>query len=86
MRDSIRVMEIYRKYLEATGELIEILEGHCRICQTNNISNALKDKYKEYQKHTHKLIENLNDDLHILLKIDRELKDIECIEEKKKEG
>jgi hypothetical protein len=84
MKDSIRLMEIYRKYLETTGELIEVLEGHCRICEANNISDALKKKYAEYRKHTSKLVSNLNDDLHILLRIDYELKDIECIEDKKK--
>jgi hypothetical protein len=77
-------MEIYRKYLETTGELIEVLEGHCRICEANNISDALEKKYAEYRKHTSKLVSNLNDDLHILLRIDYELKDIECIEDKKK--
>lgn len=84
MKDSIRLMEIYRKYLETTGELIEVLEGHCRICEDSNISDVLKKKYAEYRKHTNKLITNLNDDLHTLLRIDYELKDIECIEDKKK--
>jgi hypothetical protein len=84
MKDSIRLMEIYRKYLETTGELIEVLEGHCRICNDNTISETLKQKYTEYRKHTNKLITNLNDDLHTLLRIDYELKDIECIEDKKK--
>jgi len=84
MKDSIRLMEIYRRYLETTGELIEVLEAHCRICDANNISDVLKQKYTEYRKHTNKLITNLNDDLHTLLRIDYELKDIECIEDKKK--
>jgi len=84
MKDSIRVMEIYRKYLETTGELIEILEDHCKNIQNNNISDTLKNKYKEFRKHTNKLVTNLNEDLHTMLRLDYELKDIECIEEKKK--
>jgi len=86
MKDSIRLMEIYRKYLETTGELIEVLESHCRVCNDIKISKTLKAKYDEYRKHTNKLISNLNDDLHTLLRIDYELKEIECIEEKKKAG
>jgi len=82
MKDSIRIMEIYRKYLETTGELIEVLEGHCKNNQIN-ISETLKNKYKEYRKHTQKLIENLNADLHILLRLDYELKEIEYLERKK---
>lgn len=83
MKDSIRIMEIYRKYLETTGELIEILEGHCKDMQNNNISNALKNKYKEFRKHTNKLITDLNNDLHTMLRIDYELKEIEDLERKK---
>ena len=86
MKDSIRIMEIYRKYLEATGELIEILEGHCKDIQKNDISDTLKNKYKEFRKHTNKLVTDLNEDLHTMLRLDYELKEIECIEEKKKAG
>jgi len=85
MKDSIKIMQIYRKYLETTGELIEILEGHCKNIQNNNMSYALKNKYKEFRKHTNKLVTNLNEDLHTMLRLDYELKNIECIEEKKKE-
>ena len=84
MKDSIRIMEIYRKYLETTGELIEVLEGHCKNNQIN-ISETLKNKYKEYRKHTQKLIMNLNDDLHVLLRIDYEVKELEQLEKNKEE-
>jgi len=83
MKDSIRVMEIYRKYLETTGELIEVLESHCKNMGQNNISDTLKNKYKEFRKHTNKLITNLNDDLHTMLRLDYELKEIEDLEKKK---
>jgi len=85
MKDSIRIMEIYRKFLETTGELVEILEKHCKNIQVNNISDELKNKYKEYRKHTQKLISNLNDDLHILLRIDYEVKELEQLEKNKEE-
>ena len=83
MKDSIRIMEIYRKYLETTGELIEILEGHCKDIQKNNISNTLKNKYKEFRNHTNKLVTDLNTDLHTMLRLDYELKEIEDLENKK---
>jgi len=80
MKDSIRIMEIYRKYLETTGELIEILEGHCKDIQKNNVSDALKNKYKEFRKHTNKLVTNLNNDLHTMLRLDYSLKELEDLE------
>lgn len=80
MKDSIRIMKIYRKYLETTGELIEILESHCKNIQQNNISDDLKNKYKEYHKHTQKLIQNLNNSLHILFSINYEVKELEQLE------
>ena len=83
MKDSIKIMQIYRKYLETTGELIEILEVHCKNIQNNNVSDNLKNKYKEFRLHTNKLITNLNDDLHTMLRLDYELKDIEGLEKKK---
>ena len=86
MKDSIRIMQIYRKYLETTGELIEILEGHCNNIKANNLSDTLKNKYNEFRKHTNNLVNNLNNDLHTILRIDYELKELEQVEEKKKRG
>jgi hypothetical protein len=83
MKDSIKIMQIYRQYLETTGELIEILEGHCRDVQKNHMSDTLKNKYKEFRKHTNKLITDLNEDLHTMLRLDYELKDIEGLEKNK---
>lgn len=84
MKDSIKLMQIYRYYLETTGKLVELLESHCINVQEETISEELKNKYNEFRKHSQKLIENLNDDLHILFRIDKELKDIEDEEETKK--
>ena len=42
-----------------------------------------KQKFIEFREHTHDLIASLNTDLHKLLKIDTELKNIENAEENK---
>ena len=82
MKDSIRLMQIYRSYLETTGELVELLESHCQTVSDNNISEELKNKYKEFRNHGQKLIQTLNNDLHTLLRLDNELKEIEQLEDK----
>lgn len=84
MRDSIKVMQIYRAYLEATGTLVELLEGHCKTVAQNSMSEKLKSKYIEFRKHTQKLITDLNDDLHTLIRLDYELKEIEDLEKREK--
>ena len=84
MRDSIALMAIYRKYLEISGNLIEILERHYAKADKNNISDTLKNKYAEFSKHSHNFIEQWNNDLHVLLRIDAELKEIENIEKREK--
>jgi len=82
MKDSIRLMQIYRNYLETTGELVELLESHCQTASGNNISDASKNKYKEFRRHGQNLIQTLNNDLHTLLRLDNELKEIEQLEDK----
>ena len=47
------------------------------------ICPILKNKYKLLYKHTQGLINNLNEDLHHLIKLDTELKELEQEEEKK---
>jgi len=83
MKDSLLVLQIYRRYLETTGELIEILESHTKKTIENDMSKQLKEKYKEFRNHAQKLIENLNADLHILIRLDEELKNIETLEDEK---
>jgi hypothetical protein len=83
MKDSIALMQIYRNYLEITGDLVSLLERHCEKVQNNNLSDTMKNKYMEFRNHAHNLIENINDDLHKLIRIDSELKEIERLENEK---
>jgi hypothetical protein len=83
MKDSIKLMQIYRSYLETTGELVELLESHCQTVSDNNISDNLKNKYKEFRTHAQNLTRTLDNDLHVLLRLDAELKEIENLEDKK---
>ena len=82
MKDSLLLMDIYKRYLNVTHDLISILERNCKKEQENGELEELKNKYKEFRKHAHGLIESLNIDLHCLIKIDYELKELEEIEEK----
>ena len=79
MKDSLALMAVYRNMLELSSNMIDILERHCKA--RHECSDGLKLKYQEFAKHTHALIENINSDFHILLKIDRELKELEDDEE-----
>jgi len=76
MKDSILLMDIYKRYLQTTSDLITILERNFDKENKTKIIE-LKKKYKEFQKHAHVIIENLNADLHKLLRLDWELKDLE---------
>lgn len=84
MKDSLKLMSIYRQYLEITEGLIEILESHMKNIEANNISEALKAKYNEFRKHACFFIEQWNNVLHMLLRIDHELKEIEDLEKREK--
>jgi len=83
MKDSIALMQIYRGYLELTGDLVSLLENHLEKSKNNNLSKNLKEKYKEFRKHSYNLTERLNADLHKLIKIDYELKNLEELENEK---
>lgn len=83
MKYSMILMGIYRKFLGITAELVEILERHCKNINENKLSPELKNKYQEFRRHTYKLIEVFNTDLHLLLKIDNELKELEILEKEK---
>ena len=74
MKDSLLLYDVYRRYLNVTSDLITILERHC---QSQSKSPEIKKKHEEFREHTHDLIENLNADLHTLLKMDTELKELE---------
>lgn len=85
MKDSLKLMEIYRKYLEISEGLIDILERHCKNVDHNQLSITANNKYAEFQKHVHTFIEHFNIDLHTLFRINYELKEIENLEKKKKQ-
>jgi hypothetical protein len=70
-------MTIYREMLEHSAEIIELAEDHYKKVSLPNISIDRQNKYKEFMKHVQGLIKNLQDDLHILLRIDNELKILE---------
>lgn len=74
MRDSLLLYDIYKRYLNVTHDLITILERHY---ESESTSHEIKKKHEEFRNHTHKLIEGLNTDLHTLLRIDTELKNLE---------
>ena len=82
MKDSLVLMSIYRKNLEISECLIELLERHCQNTSDRPISETLKNKYTEFGKHVHSFIEGWNNDLHVLLRINYELKEIEDRETK----
>jgi len=77
MRDSLLLMDIYKRYLNVTHDLISILERNYEKEINNGDSEELKVKYKEFRQHAHRLIESLNEDLHKLLRLDWELKELE---------
>ena len=81
MKDSLLLYGIYKRYLNVTSDLITILERHY---QSQSKSPAIKKKHEEFRGHTHNLIENLNTDLHTILKIDTELKELENTDEKER--
>lgn len=75
-KDSFLLMDIYKRYLNTTSDLITILERNIKK-EGSVKSKEIKNKLKEFRRHTHNLIEKLNEDLHLLLKIDHSLKEIE---------
>ena len=79
MRDSLLLYDIYKRYLNVTHDLITILERHY---ESKSTSPEIKEKHEEFRLHTHNLIEGLNEDLHKLLKIDTEVKNLEKEERK----
>jgi hypothetical protein len=76
MKDSLLIMNIHRHLLHITAKLITVLEHHTEK-QEKDISPELKMKYKDFRTHAHNLIEEFNNSLHHLIKIDTELKELE---------
>ena len=74
LRDSQKLINIYRRYLETTGDLVTILERHYEKLDTDD---ELKEKRKEFVIHAHKTISQMHEDVHKLFKLSYELKDLE---------
>lgn len=78
MKDSLLLLDIYKRYLAVTSDLIVILERN--IEKKNNITDKkLKAKYRLFSRHANRLINNLNIDLHMLISVDTELDKLEEI-------
>jgi hypothetical protein len=75
MKDTITLYNIYKDYLVTTVKLIELLEKHTQKASKNN-ARALTGKYQEFADHAHNLIVCFNEDLHKLLRINQELKEL----------
>jgi len=76
MKDSILLIDIYKRYLEITSDLVEILERNYKEVN-NGIKLKEKIKREEFIKHAQRAISNFHNDLHILFKLSWELKDLE---------
>lgn len=76
MKDSLLLMDIYKRYLQITADLITILERNWKK-ERNGSSDELKSKFRKFRELAHNVIESINEDLHKLLKIDWQLKELE---------
>lgn len=77
MKDYQKLMEIHRTILELSSDILEIVEGHYEKIALPGTSEERKEKYKELYAHANKLIEYINQDLHNLVRLDTELKELE---------
>jgi len=75
MRDSQILMDIYKRYLDVTSDLVEILERHYEKLDKDSVQ--LKEKRKTFVKHAQNIIQQFHNDLHILFKISWELGELE---------
>ena len=76
MKDNIRLYNIYSEYLKTTVKLINLLEKYAEKQLASNVSPDTHIKYDEFSNHAHTLIESFNEDLHKLLRINQELKEL----------
>ena len=78
MKNSIKLMQYYLQLVETMGDIVETLEEPIATCKAQ--SKAFYDKHDAYCKHVQAFIFMINEDLHTLLRIDREAKEIEDLE------
>lgn len=75
MQDSQNLIDIYKRYLEVTSDLITILERNYEKLENEN--NGLRKKREEFIQHAEKTISQMHEDVHKLFKLSWELKDLE---------
>jgi hypothetical protein len=78
MKNSIKLMQYYLQLVETMGDIIETLEAP--ITQAKEQSKLFYEKHDKYVAHAQKFIGMISEDLHTLLRIDREAKEIEDLE------
>ena len=74
-QDAKLLIDVYKRYLTVTADFVTILERNYEKLETEQ--NGLKIKRMEFIKHAHATIEDFNTDLHKLLRLSWELKDLE---------
>ena len=79
MKDSILLMDIYKRYLDVTGDLVTILERNYQQIKSDEDEN-INEKRHEFIQHAHNAISSFHNDLHILFRLSWELKDLESEE------
>lgn len=79
-KDSILLLNIYKRYLQTTADLVTILERNYNKKQKLNGDSGnkkVKEKYEEFETHAREVIKNFHDDLHELISLDYDLKRLE---------
>jgi len=80
-KDVKSLIDIYKRYLAVTADLVTILERNYDKLEAETYLkidvNGLREKREEFLKHAHSTIEDFNADLHKLLRLSWELKEIE---------
>lgn len=69
------LMDVYKRYLNVTSDLVVILERNYD--KLEHETDNIKEKREEFLKHAHGTIEEFNVDLHKLLRLSWELKELE---------
>jgi hypothetical protein len=74
-QDSLLLMDIYKRYLAVTDDMITILQRNYKALD-NGDSEEKDTKREEFIEHAQATIESFNEDLHKLMRIAWELKGI----------
>lgn len=79
IKDSAKLIDVYRRYLEVTGDLVTILERNYEKLEKEE--NGIRKKREEFIKHAQFAIQSFHEDLHKLFKLSWELNELEKGEE-----